>query len=57
MATKYRAVCLQCYTCHLTPPVSKRDAERAATSHMTTYQHPVTLQRVTAPTRPVKGAS
>jgi hypothetical protein len=45
-APKYRAICLTCYTCELTPPVSKRAAERAATSHLGAYGHNVTIQQV-----------
>ncbi len=45
---KYRAICLQCYTCYLTPPVSKKQAEREAVSHMNAYKHQTSVQ-------PVKG--
>ena len=45
-ATKYQAICLVCYTCHLTQPVGKREAEREATSHMNAYGHSVTIQPV-----------
>ena len=49
MATKYKAVCLVCYTCDLTRPVGKSEAERAATGHMNAYGHDVVLQVVTKP--------
>lgn len=49
MAAKFRAVCLVCYTCDLTAPVGKREAERAATAHMNAYAHEVTLLEVRQP--------
>ena len=45
--TKFQAVFFQCYTCHLTKPVGKREAERAATSHMNAYGHSTSVQSVT----------
>ena len=48
--TRYKAVCLRCYTYDLTGPVGKREAERAATGHMNAYHHDVTILPV--PKRP-----
>ena len=49
MAAKFKAVCLVCYTCDLTKPVGKREAERAATGHMNAYSHQVTILEVRQP--------
>jgi hypothetical protein len=47
-ATKFRAVCFVCYSCHLTQPVGKREAEREAVSHMNAYKHNTSVQVVDA---------
>jgi hypothetical protein len=44
--TKFRAVCFVCYTCHLSQPVGKREAERIACSHMNAYGHNTSVQSV-----------
>ena len=44
---KFQAVCLVCYTCELTKPVGKREAERACTSHQNAYGHNVTILTIT----------
>mgnify|MGYP001613943306 CR=1 FL=1 len=37
---KWIPFCRVCYSCHLSPrPVSKKDAERIAASHMRAYSH------------------
>lgn len=46
---KFRAVCFKCYNPYITSNpkgVSKRDAEREATSHMNVYKHEVSVQPV-----------
>ncbi len=43
---RFQAVCLVCYHCELTVPTTKRNAERAATSHVNAYKHNVTVLRV-----------
>ncbi len=36
---KFNACCTVCYSLYLAKGVSKREAERACTSHMNQYQH------------------
>lgn len=49
----YTAVCLVCYTCELGRQLSKRDANRIACSHATTYQHDTTiLEEAPSPSTP-----